>query len=127
MKIEELVKQLKKGEMLVYNKSLSWVAVTSNIDEQKTRRVFKMKDGELEEIPYKNIRKQLIKIIMEKINTDKFVELVLTESLDTTQPDSLFDMIERVIEREGTVKQRPGCVELEIGGKPGRHLHFQIM
>jgi len=127
MKIEEIVKQLKKGEMLVYNKSLSWVAVTSQLEEQKTKRVFKMKDGELEEIPYKEVRKQLINIIKKKINTDKFVELILTESLDTTQPDSLFDLIERVIEKNGKIKQRPGCVELEIAGKRGRHLHYQIM
>jgi len=127
MKIEELVKNLKKGEMLVYNKSMDWVAITSQSEDQKTKRVFKMKDSELEEIPYKDIRKQLISTIMEKINTDKFVELILTESIDTTQPHSLFDLIERVIEKDGTVKQRPGCVELEIAGKPGRHLHFQIM
>ena len=127
MKIEELVKQLKKGEMLVYNKSLSWVAVTTNIDEQKTKRVFKLKDGELTEIPYKKVRKQLIKSIMERIDNDRLVELVLTESLDTTQPNSLFDLIERVIERKATIKQRPGCVELEIAGKRGPHLHFQIM
>lgn len=127
MKIEEVVKSLKKDEMLVYNKSMSWVAVTTTQEDQKTKRVFKMKDGELEEIPYKEVRKKLIENIMSRIDVDKLVELILTESIDTHVPDEIFDLIERINEKKGKVKQRPGCVELEIGGKKGPHMHFQIM
>lgn len=128
MKIEELVKELKPGEQLVYNKSLSWVAVTTTTEEQqKTRRVFKIKDGELEEVPFKEVRKKLIETIMEKIDNDKLVALVLTESIDTTLPQELFDLIERVLENKGEVKQSKGCVELDISGKKGRHMHYRIM
>jgi hypothetical protein len=130
MRIEDIVKELKNGEQLVYNKSLKWVAIiseSSSDEYSKTHRVFKMKDGDLEEIPFKNIRDQLVKTIMEKIDTDKLVKLVLAESFDTTTPNELFDVIERVLENKGEIKERPGCVELDIAGKPGRHMHFRIM
>jgi len=129
MKIENVVKELKGGEQLVYNKSCDWVAIVYNDgDTQKTRRVFKIKEaGEVEEIPFKKARKQLVKSIMDRINNDDLVKLILTETIDTTRPDELFDLIERVIECKGEVEQRPGCVELEIAGKRGKHMHFRLM
>lgn len=129
MKLEDLQKEVKNNEELIVNKSLKWVAITNAEGEyRKTKRVFKIQeDGELVEVPYKKLKQKLVKAIMKKIDVDKLTQLVLAESLDLTLPHSLFDLVERVLEKEGTVKQRPGCVELEIGGKKGPHLHFRIM
>lgn len=129
MKIDDLQNQLKKSEELIVNKALGWIAVTRiDGDQQKTRKIFIIKsNGELERVPYTKLKKKLIKAIMERIDIDRFVQLVLNESLDTSLPDSFLNLVERVLKKEAEVKQRPGCVELEIGGKRGPHLHYRIM
>lgn len=129
MKLEELQNQLKGTEELVINKKLGWVAVTNIKGEiRRNVKLFRIKqNGEVERIPYQKLKKKLINAIMERVDIDELVQLVLSESLDTSLPDSFLDLVERVLEKEGTVHQRPGCVELEIGGKRGPHLHFQIM
>lgn len=129
MNVSDLLKELKPGEQLTVNKELKWVAVLhGKEDELKTSRVFKLKeDDTLEELPFEEVRTTLVDKIMSKIDTQQLVRLVLTEAIDTTRPEELFEMMSRLSKKKVKVRPGKGCVELCVGGKRGKPYRYRIM
>lgn len=74
-----------------------------------------------------------------KMNTEKFinklvdklvphvsVEELVRDALYDTNPEDLREMYERVIEKKGSVRDKPGCYKLMLGGKKGAPFEFML-
>jgi len=54
------------------------------------------------------------------------VEPIIRDALYDTNPDDLKEMYERVVIKKGSVKEKPGCYKLVIGGKRGTPFQFML-
>ena len=66
--------------------------------------------------------KDLSKKLAEKLTPEKLMKDVLY----STEPDELKEIFERVIIKEGKVKESEGCFKLLLGGKPGSPYELMI-
>ena len=125
MKYQEILSSLKDDECLVVYKKDGFAAVYPaelELGEQPhLRRLFKIKDGEFEEINLKAIVKEIVDFLEHKITPKKLLEDVLK----TSDPATIMEVLER-IRKKPKVKEGEGCYFLQIGGKRGFPFQLDI-
>jgi len=125
VKYEELLASLKDDECVVVYKKDGFAAVYPaelEVGEMPhLRRLFKIKDGQFEEINLNAIVKEIVDFLEHKITPKKLLEDVLK----TSDPNTIMEVLER-IRKKPKVKEAEGCYYLLIGGKRGLPLQLNI-
>ena len=70
--------------------------------------------------------KKFIDALVEKLTPHVSVEELLRDTLYDTNPEDLKEMYERVIEKKGSIREKPGCYKLMLGGKRGVPFQFML-
>jgi hypothetical protein len=73
------------------------------------------KDGKYQKLNTEKMIEELVGRLVSHISIEHLVRDVLYD----TNPDDLREIYERVVEKNGSIKEEPGCYKLLIGGKKG--------
>jgi hypothetical protein len=69
---------------------------------------------------------KFINALVEKLTPHVSVEELVRDALYDTNPEDLKEMYERVVEKKGSIKEKPGCYKLRLGGKRGVPFEFML-
>jgi len=69
---------------------------------------------------------KFINALVEKMTPHVNIEELIRDALYDTTPEDLREMYERVIEKKGSIKDKPGCYKIALGGKKGAPFEFML-